>query len=68
MMNHKLFVFSFLLFLLCLDYVYALLNKAQRSFHEMFLRTYGIMYQKNADVFQVIFIKSLTINEQKSYL
>ena len=39
--------------MIILDYVYSLLNKAQRSFHEMFLRTYGIMYQKNADVFQV---------------
>jgi hypothetical protein len=32
-----------------------LLNKAQREFHDMFTRTYGIMYQKNAEVFQEYF-------------
>jgi len=37
------------------DYIYVLLNKAQREFHEMFTRTYGVMYQKNADVFQEYF-------------
>jgi glypican 4 (K-glypican) len=37
------------------DYVYVLLNKAQREFHDMFTRTYGIMYQKNAEVFQEYF-------------
>ena len=40
---------------LVLDYVYILLNKAQRDFHEMFTRTYGVMYQKNAQVFQNYF-------------
>ena len=37
------------------DYVYSLLTKAQRGFHEMFTRTYGVMYQKNAVVFQDYF-------------
>jgi len=37
------------------DFIYALLLKAQREFHEMFTRTYGIIYQKNADVFQEYF-------------
>ena len=37
------------------DYIYVLLNKAQREFHEMFTRTYGVMYQKNAEVFQEYF-------------
>ena len=37
------------------DYIYVLLNKAQREFHEMFTRTYGVMYQNNADVFQEYF-------------
>ena len=32
-----------------------LLNKAQGEFHEMFTRTYGVMYQKNAEVFQEYF-------------
>ena len=40
---------------ICSDYVYVLLNKAQREFHDMFTRTYGIMYQKNAEVFQEYF-------------
>ena len=37
------------------DYVYSLLNKAQREFHDMFTRTYGVIYQKNAQVFQNYF-------------
>jgi len=37
------------------DYVYILLNKAQREFHDMFTRTYGVMYQNNAQVFQNYF-------------
>jgi len=37
------------------DYIYVLLNKAQREFHDMFTRTYGVMYQKNAEVFQEYF-------------
>ena len=36
-------------------FIYALLDKAQRDFHEMFTRTYGVMYQKNAAVFQEYF-------------
>ena len=30
------------------DFVYSLLNKAQREFHDMFLRTYGVMYENNS--------------------
>ena len=42
--------------LVCIiDYVYSLLNVAQRGLHEMFLRTYGVMYQNNANVFQDYF-------------
>ena len=39
----------------CLDYVYSLLNATQQKFHNMFLRTYGIIYVKNADMFDEIF-------------
>ena len=49
-----------------LDFVYSLLNKAQRGFHDMFTRTYGIMYQKNANVFQVK--KKWKINNWKKKL
>lgn len=37
------------------DYIYVLLNKAQREFHEMFTRTYGVMYQNHVKVFQEYF-------------
>ena len=45
----------FLILFLIADYVYSLLNKAQREFHDMFTRTYGVIYQKNAQVFQNYF-------------
>ena len=35
--------------------MYSLLNAAQRGFHDMFTRTYGVMYQNHADVFQEFF-------------
>lgn len=37
------------------DFVYALLTTAQRDFHDMFKRTYGVMYENNADLFQNYF-------------
>ena len=43
------------MYILLSDYVYILLNKAQREFHDMFTRTYGVMYQNNAEVFQNYF-------------
>ena len=43
------------MYILLSDYVYILLNKAQREFHDMFTRTYGVMYQNNAQVFQNYF-------------
>ena len=50
-----------------LDFVYSLLNKAQRGFHDMFTRTYGIMYQKNANVFQVNKKGKLLIEEKARF-
>merc|ERR1719474_79977 len=49
------------------DYVYSLLNKAQRSFHDMFTRTYGIIYQRHANVFQDYF-KELKVYYDKGNL
>ena len=49
------------------DYVYSLLNKAQREFHDMFTRTYGVIYQKNAHVFQNYF-KDLKVYYDKGNL
>ena len=49
------------------DYVYSLLNKAQREFHDMFTRTYGVIYQKNAHVFQNYF-KDLKVFYDKGNL
>ena len=43
------------MYILLSDYVYILLSKAQREFHDMFTRTYGVMYQNNAQVFQNYF-------------
>jgi len=49
------------------DFVYVLLNKAQRDFHDMFTRTYGVMYQRNAEVFQNYF-KDLKLYYDKGIL
>ena len=47
--------------------MYVLLNKAQRDFHDMFTRTYGVMYQRNAEVFQNYF-KDLKLYYDKGIL
>ena len=49
------------------DFVYSLLNKAQREFHDMFLRTYGVMYENNAAVFQTYFRDLKTFYEKGLY-
>ena len=49
------------------DFVYSLLNKAQRDFHDMFLRTYGVMYENNAAVFQTYFRDLKTFYEKGIY-
>lgn len=37
------------------DFFKELLKKSKKDFHEMFLKTYGMLYEKNADVFTDLF-------------
>lgn len=44
-----------LLFLLCAEFFRELLKKSESSLHKMFVRTYGMMYVQNAELFKKFF-------------
>ena len=40
----------------CADYLATLLDRSYRNLHEMFTRTYGLLYEQNADIFVDLFV------------
>lgn len=41
----------------CLEFFRELLENAERSLNDMFVRTYGMLYMQNSEVFQELFIE-----------
>ncbi len=46
---------KFFLCLVCVEFFRELLENSKRDFHDMFKRTYGILYEQNSEVFTDLF-------------
>lgn len=53
-MFHQLCLICFIFFLIS-EFFTELLDKSKQDLHEMFVRTYGLLYQQNSEVFSDLF-------------
>ena len=50
-----IYLFSFVVANQCIEFFRELLENSKRDFHDMFKKTYGILYEQNSEVFTDLF-------------